>query len=293
MNVQRTFPTKPLDTLYADVIGPLPLTKHKNRFALVLVDTASKWVVARPMKTATASNITDIIMRDVILQYGPPRLLAVDNATNFSGRELKQFCERYRIQLNFIPKYTPMTNETERYNRTVKQCLAIFCTEQHTSWDEVLPYVVYALRTAPSEVTGLSPARILYGRELRSFHDLGSPFTTSSASPFDSSSDVANMDVEFARISEHLKRALAKSKEQQAKHYNLRRRDVTYEEGMLVWRRNYALSDGAKRTTSKFEPKFIGPFKVIKKYSDTQYELATQDGESIGRWHIQDLRPCV
>lgn len=44
-----------------------------------------------------------------------------------------------------------------------------------------------------------------------------------------------------------------------ARNYNLRRRDVQYMPGELVWRKNFVLSDAANYYAAKLAPKYIGP----------------------------------
>ena len=46
-------------------------------------------------------------------------------------------------------------------------------TEEATSWDELLPFCLFAYRSTPHRVTNESPAYLLYGRELRGPHHVG------------------------------------------------------------------------------------------------------------------------
>ncbi|KAG8235276.1 hypothetical protein J437_LFUL014276 [Ladona fulva] len=49
-------------------------------------------------------------------------------------------------------------------------------------------------------------------------------------------------------------------------------------------------SDAAKSRSAKLEPKFVGPFKVLRKESPTVCRLGTLRGEEAGAVHVQDLR---
>lgn len=284
---------KPFDLITMDLIGPLPLSKNKNQYILVLVDSATKFVVAEPIRKATTANCIKVIEKNLILQFGPPRILLTDNGKQLISNQMKKFCESYKIQLQAIPFYFPSANQTERYNRTIKTALAIYAKDDHTSWDIHLPYVVFSLRTAVSEITNFSPSRLVFGKELNQVFEQDPALVTGQKQPFNAVSYANQLELERKDIYERAKKAYNKAKTQQARHYNLRRRRVIYTQGTLVWRKNFELSSGVDRTTSKLNPKFIGPFKIGNKFSDTQYELFDLNGKSCGRWHVSHLKPVV
>lgn len=284
---------KPFDIVSMDLVGPLPLSKKQNQYILVLVDTATKFIIAEPIKRATAANCVKIVEKDLILQYGPPRILLTDNGKQLVGNAMTELCKTYNIKLNSVPFYFPSANPTERYNRTIKTALAIFAKSDHRSWDDHLPYVVYSLRSAVSESTDFTPARLVFGKELNQIFEPDPPIDNGGKQPFNPSNYLVQLDDERKLIYDKAKIALNKAKAQQRKYYNLRRKQVVYTTGTLVWRKNFELSSGANRTTSKLNPKYIGPFKITSRYSDTQYELSDLSGKTCGRWHISHLKPVI
>ena len=66
MTVKDEF-VKPFDVISVDLCGPLPMTKNKNRFIIVIVDSCSKWVIAKPLKTATSETVIEVLRNNVIL----------------------------------------------------------------------------------------------------------------------------------------------------------------------------------------------------------------------------------
>ncbi|KAF4529811.1 hypothetical protein B566_EDAN018050 [Ephemera danica] len=98
-----------------------------------------------------------------------------------------------------------------------------------------------------------------------------------------------NLSVSFLEASE----SMEKQSEQQAKYYNLRRRDEEFEEGISVWRSNKALSVAADGVAQGLMPKFVGPFEVERKISAVRYQLKTMNGKPAGVWHIGDLKKVV
>lgn len=284
---------KPFDIVSMDLVGPLPLSKRQNQYILVLVDTATKFVIAEPLRKATATACAKILENQLILQYGPPRVLLTDNGNQLIGNVIKNLCASYNIKLNSVPFYFPSANQTERYNRTIKTALAIYAKDDHRTWDDHLPYVVFSLRSSVSESTSFTPARLVFGRELNQVFESDPALAAGAKQPFDASDYISQLDDERKIIYEKARVAINKAKSQQSKQYNLRHRQVIYTVGTLVWRKNFELSSGVNRTTSKLNPKYIGPFKIASKYSNTQYELCDLDGKSRGRWHVSHLKPYL
>ncbi|KAJ8940177.1 hypothetical protein NQ314_010802 [Rhamnusium bicolor] len=95
----------------------------------------------------------------------------------------------------------------------------------------------------------------------------------------------------FRRLYAEVKQRLKKASEKNKRYYDLRHRDVTYEIGSRVYRKNFVLSDAAQHFSSKLAPKYVGPFIVAKKVSPWTYELKDVDGRFRGTWHAKDLKP--
>ena len=84
---------------------------------------------------------------------------------------------------------------------------------------------------------------------------------------------------------------LEQAREKFARQYNLRRRDVQYMPGELVWRKNFMLSDAANFYAAKLAPKYVGPFIVRKRVSPWTYTLTDDLGKDKGTWNVKELRP--
>ena len=53
----------------------------------------------------------------------------------------------------------------ERFNRTIQTILSMYVSEDQSDWDEHLPYAMMAYRASEQETTGVSPNRMMFGRE--------------------------------------------------------------------------------------------------------------------------------
>lgn len=288
---------RPWELLSVDVVGPLPKSRNGNMYILSVQDYFSKFCLFFPMRAATTAKIVQLLEDNVFLMFGVPRLLQTDNGKQFVSKEFKLFAQTYNVQHLTTAYYHPQANACERQHGTVKIMLSSFVKDNHRNWDTVLPKVACAMRTGIHESTGLTPYFINFGREMRlsgSDHippDIGNNPTVEPGNP----STEERSEI-LRKVCKDVKTRLQKAQQNSAKTYNLRRRHVQYNLGDRVWRKNYAISDGAKYFTSKLAPKFLGPFIIAKKISPYIYELKNNNGKSLGTWHVKDLKPdtsCV
>lgn len=273
-----------------DVIGPLPRSQKQNKYALVLLDVATKFVAAIPMRSATSAAVVKPLLNDWILLHGPPEVLMSDNGAAFVGREMRELCNTYRIKQHFVPRYYPRGNPVERVNRCYKTAISIFANGNHRKWDEHLRHFSFALNTSVSESTSVTPAKLVFGRELRPSYTLHQAVTVAGVTEFDPAAYDDDLQREIALVYDKALNSVKKAKEQQASRYNLRHRSVTFKEGDMVWRKNFPQSRAIDGIASKLSAKFVGPFKITKVLSPTQFQLSTLGGADAGRWSSIHLK---
>ena len=65
-----------------------------------------------------------------------------------------------------LPFHLRCNRLTERLNQTVERMLTAFVAENQTDWDEKLPFVMMAYRSAVQESIGVTPHAMMFGDEL-------------------------------------------------------------------------------------------------------------------------------
>ncbi len=287
----RRVVSAPMQIISCDLMGPFP--RSSNGFTYVVVTNCwfSKYVWARPLRDATAKTVAAHLEEDVFWKFGAPKTLACDNGAQFKSKEVMDMCKKYGIKMLFNFAYHPQSNPTERVNRVLKTMISQYIEGPQKSWDRKLPQLVAAINSAKSEVTKFSPQFLMFGRELN-FHAQatdGSPLEDGEEIEFEREAYVGKLkELEDLRgeVQDRLKAAYEKN----AKRYNLRRRDVEFEVGDLVYRRNFVKSDKTRDFNAKLAPKFIGPFKIKKKIGYRAYLLENNEGEEDGPWYVNDLK---
>ena len=70
------------------MVGPLKGGTHKQKYLLVMVDKFTKWIEAKPVKTAESGPVIDFIS-GVVHHYSVPHSIITDNGTNFTADDVK------------------------------------------------------------------------------------------------------------------------------------------------------------------------------------------------------------
>ena len=109
-------------------------------------------------------------MFGVIHRYGVPHSIITDDGSNFTADEVKSWCRKMGIKLDYASVYHPQTNgQVERANSLImsgiKPRLVRSLTESDTQWVEELDSVLWGLRTTPNRTTGYTPFFMVYGAE--------------------------------------------------------------------------------------------------------------------------------
>jgi Integrase zinc binding domain len=86
-NFLQLFPAKgPLESVALDILGPLPRTKHGNRFLLVIADRYTKVTRTVPLRTITALSVARAFVDQWVYVYGPPMSLLTENGPQFTAK---------------------------------------------------------------------------------------------------------------------------------------------------------------------------------------------------------------
>jgi len=89
---------EPNTVVAVDLVGPLPRSSNGHTWILVCQDTFSKWIIARPLRQATATVVARAIEEYVILQHGCPKRIITDNGRQFESREFRDLMARAGIE---------------------------------------------------------------------------------------------------------------------------------------------------------------------------------------------------
>ena len=79
--------------------------------------------------------------------------------------------------------------------------------------------------------------------------------------------------------------------ERQAKYYNARRREVAYQVGDKVMKKNRILSSATRGISAKLAPKFAGPMKIVAITGTNTVRVVDEDGQNEEVLYVSHLKP--
>uniref|UniRef100_A0A3P8NJ88 Gypsy retrotransposon integrase-like protein 1 n=1 Tax=Astatotilapia calliptera TaxID=8154 RepID=A0A3P8NJ88_ASTCA len=213
-------PQRPWEYAGVDFVGPLPRTASGNSYILVFVDYFSKWIEVCAVRDATARVAASKFINEVFARHGAPRYLISDRGSPFVSELFDSVLSTLGSTHRLTTAYHPQTNATERVNRTLKTAIRAYVGDKHASWDKFMSQICFALRSAPHESTGLSPAMMLYGRELETPLDL---LTKPSGESEESSMPYPEtLKASLQEAHDRARETLARSHARQKRYYDLR-----------------------------------------------------------------------
>jgi len=272
--------TGPFEMIGIDFVGPLPRTKHGNKYILVTTDYLTKWPEVKATKEATAKVVKDFIYKEIICRHGCPKIILSDRGSHFRNEVVDKLCAQFKIKHKLSSPYHPQTNGlVERFNRTLCESLAKVIEEEN-QWDEHIEEVLFAYRTTKHNTTKKTPFELVYGRKAKL--------------PIDNHEEERIIKQDIYQISkeENLKRMyeiinsthereealtnITKSQEKQKERFNSNLKETVFEIGDKVLLKD---SSKEKRWSGKLTDNWKGPYIIQKVIGRGAYLIRTQEGQ--------------
>ena len=158
----------PFKRVAVDIIGPIdPVTDKGNRYILTVVDYATRYPEAVPLKRITTEAVAEALV-GIYSRVGVPEQILSDMGKQFVSDLMKEVNRLLSIkQLTTTPYHPACNGLVERFNGTLKSMLRKMSTERPKDWDRYVDPLLFAYREAPQESLGFSPFELLYGRTVR------------------------------------------------------------------------------------------------------------------------------
>uniref|UniRef100_A0A9J8D6N2 Gypsy retrotransposon integrase-like protein 1 n=1 Tax=Cyprinus carpio carpio TaxID=630221 RepID=A0A9J8D6N2_CYPCA len=275
----------PFERIGMDLIGPLERSARGHRFALVIVDYATRYPEAVALRNISAKSVADALFR-LISRVGIPKEILTDQGTAFMSRTLNELYELLGIKSVRTSVYHPQTDGlVERFNRTLKTMIRKFVQEDAKNWDRWLEPLLFAVREVPQASTGFSPFEHLYGRQPRGVLDVLKETWEDGRS--DSKNEiqyVLDLRAKLHTLGRLSMENLLQAQGRQSRLYNrgTKLREFTPGDKVLVL---------LPTSSSKLLAKWQGPFEVTQRLGDLNYEVIRTDrGNSRQIYHLNLLK---
>ncbi|PIK39424.1 hypothetical protein BSL78_23736 [Apostichopus japonicus] len=158
----------PFKRVAVDIVGPIsPTSKHGNRYILTLVDYATGFPEAVPLRNIDTERVAEALV-DIFSRVGVPSEILTDRGSQFTSDVMKEVSRLLSLRQLTTTPYHPICNGlVEKFNGTLKRMLKRMCEERPSDWDRYIGPLLFAYREAPQASTGFAPFELLYGRTVR------------------------------------------------------------------------------------------------------------------------------
>ncbi|CAM1304217.1 Uncharacterised protein r2_g1413 [Pycnogonum litorale] len=157
----------PFAKVAVDLVGPLLKSSRGYRYILTVVDYATRYPEAIPLKSIETVDVAEALL-DIFLRVGIPHEIVSDRGSQFVSDMMKEFMRLLSLKHIKTTPYHAMANGlVEKWNGTLKCMLKRTSCERPKDWDRYIPALLFAYREVPQESLKFSPFELLYGRTVR------------------------------------------------------------------------------------------------------------------------------
>lgn len=261
----------PMERVAVDVVGPLPRSDKGNRYVLSAIDYFTKWPEGYALPDQEAETVVDALLEGMFSRFGVPETIHSHQGRNFESRVFSSMCDRLGARKTRTTPLRPQSDGlVERFHRTLGQQLAILTAQHQRDWDDHLPLVLMACRSAVQESTSCTPALLMLGRELRT------PALVAFGRPPDAADTPSGP--EYARkLQDRLESAHSFAREQQQRagvrqkrNYDVRVQGRHFLAGELVW---VYSPQRKKGRCPKLDSQWVGPCRVLERLGEVVYRV--------------------
>jgi hypothetical protein len=176
----------------------------------------------------------------------------------------------------------------ERYVKTVEEHLRKVVSSHQRDWDERLPIFLLACRASTHDITGMTPANIVFGRELRLPCDL---LIAASAGKEQSTTDyVADLVERLHDTHNYARRHLRVASDRMKARYDRLANSAGFQESDRVWLYRPTRRSGR---SPELQSAWQGPYKVITRINDVVYRIQRHPRSRMMMVHLDRLAPYL
>jgi len=154
------------EELAMDFITGLPVS-YGFTVIYVVVDRLSKAAHFMPLKQDfTSKSVAEIFFKNVVKLHGLPKSIVSDRDKVFTSQFWKFLWQFSGTTLKMSSAYHPQSDgQSEILNKCLELYLRCFTFDAPREWSKMLAWAEYWYNTAYHTSTGMTPFRVVYGRE--------------------------------------------------------------------------------------------------------------------------------
>lgn len=264
---------RPFEIVSIDTIGGFGGSRSRKKYLHLLVDHFTRYAY---IVTSKNQNSTDFIklIKNVTQSYNID-LVLTDQYPGINSKEFKEFIKKLNIKIVFTAVDSPFSNGlNERLNQTLVNKIRCKINEndKKIAWTTIAQKCIEKYNETEHTVTKFAPKYLLEGENVNIL-------------PFELKSRCTEDDLRRDRILA-LENTL-KSHNYNKKIFDLHRKEYNLEVGDRVY-----VENGNRLNRRKMDELRIGPYTILKKISNSIYEVDTGRNKAESNfYHITKLSP--
>ena len=289
-----TIGSYPFDLLYCDIVDMAKTHDYDEKLGtgfsklVVFADSLSHWVEAVPFhKDPTSEDVMDAFLTHVVARYGAPRGISTDLGSNLTSMLCRAVYDQTGVDLSVSPSdHHESAGLVERFNQTLTR-MTRAADEGGEFWVDHLPFLLMSYRATPTRITRMSPAELLYGRQLRLPAQMNDPVLPDPELPSNvrdyatKLNDRLRLAWNAARDAIHQSQAEAES--DTAEHSHVQHFNVDDRVCRLL-----------PRAGNKLQYIYAGPYRIAEVLSAGRYTLRDLENRMLSdTFDVSQLRPYL
>ncbi|GJU41176.1 putative reverse transcriptase domain-containing protein [Tanacetum coccineum] len=287
--VQPEIPQWKWDNITMDFVTKLPKSSQGYDTIWVIVDRLTKSAIFMPMReTDPLDKLARMYLKEVVTKHGIPVSIICDRDPRFSSNFWKSLQKALGTSLDMSTAYHPETDgQSERTIQTLEDMLRACVIDFGNGWVKHLPLVEFSYNNSYHASIKAAPFEALYGRKCRSpvcWAEVGQVQLTGPELVQESTERIIQ-----------IKQRIQTARDRQKSYADLKRKPMEFQVGDKVmlkvspWK---GVVRFGKR--GKLNPRYVGPFKVLKKVRVVAYklELPQELSRVHNTFHVSNLKKC-
>ncbi|CAI6364066.1 unnamed protein product [Macrosiphum euphorbiae] len=263
--------TKPYEIMSIDSVGGFGGNKSTKKYLHMLADHFTRYAFISTSKGQNARDFISLI--DPVAKQHQIKIILADQYTGINSKEVKNYMKSMNITLIFTSVDCPESNGlNERLNQTLVNRIRckINSGEERGAWSKIAEKCIREYNRTTHSVTKFSPVYLLNGIK-------------SNIVPTELQENNYNLKADRDKALKNSTNNYEKNK----KRVDRTRIDHTFQENDLDY-----IENGNKMNRNKLDEIRSGPFRIIKKVSNTIYEVeGPKKRKEINFYHSSKLIP--
>ncbi|GKB56587.1 putative reverse transcriptase domain-containing protein, partial [Tanacetum coccineum] len=287
--VQPEIPEWKWDNITMDFVMKLPKSSQGYDTIWVIVDRLTKSAIFTPMReTDPLDKLARMYLKEVVTRHGIPVSIICDRDPRFSSNFWRSLQNALGTNLDMSTAYHPQTDgQSERTIQTLEDMLRACAIDFGKGWVNHLPLVEFSYNNSYHASIKAAPFEALYGRKCRSpvcWTEVGEAQILGPELIQETTDKIVQ-----------IKQRMQAARDRQKSYADLKRKPMEFQVGDKVmlkvspWK---GVVRFGKR--GKLNPRYVGPFKVLKRVGDVSYKLELP--EELSRvhntFHVSNLKKC-